>query len=104
MCAPDPERVPPGEIPPEDELPLVMPTSGDRVKPLEEDRKILKLRLELQRLIYDFSSEMRSKRDVDSIARILVEAVSELTSFRNAFPGRSKENYVGFRVALKRVK
>jgi PAS domain S-box-containing protein len=62
-----------------------MPTSGDRVKPLEEDRKNLKLRLELQRLIYDFSSEMRSKRDVDSIARILVEAVSELTSFRNSF-------------------
>ncbi len=85
MSAPDPERVPPGEIPPEEDLPLVMPTSGARVKPLEEERKTLKVRLELQKLVYDFSSSMRSKRDVDSIARILVEAVSELTSFRNAF-------------------
>ncbi|MCK4969112.1 MAG: hypothetical protein KAS77_01240, partial [Thermoplasmata archaeon] len=62
-----------------------MPTSGDRVKPLKAERKDLKLRLELQRLVYDFSSQMRSKRDIDSIARILVEAVSELTSFRNVF-------------------
>ncbi len=85
MSAPDPERIPPGDIPPEEDLPLVMPTSGDRVRPLEEDRKALKVRLELQKLVYDFSSQMRSKRDVDSIARILVEAVSELTSFRNAF-------------------
>jgi PAS domain S-box-containing protein len=85
MSAPDPERDHPGDIPPEDDLPLVMPTSGDRVRPLEEDRKSLKVRLELQKLVYDFSSQMRSKRDVDSIARILVEAVSELTSFRNAF-------------------
>ena len=40
MSAPDPEPIPPGDNPPEDELPLVMPTSGDRVRPLEEDRKI----------------------------------------------------------------
>jgi PAS domain S-box-containing protein len=85
MSAPDPERIPPGEIPPEEDHPLVMPTSGDRVRPLEDDRRSLKVRLELQKLVYDFSSQMRSKRDVDSIARILVEAVSELTSFRNSF-------------------
>ncbi|UCC93339.1 MAG: GAF domain-containing protein [Thermoplasmata archaeon] len=51
---------------------------------MEEERKALKVRLELQRLVYDFSSKMRAQRDVDSIGRILVEAVSELTSFRNA--------------------
>ena len=85
MSAPDPELSPPGDSPPEEDLSLVMPTSGDRVKPLKEERKDLKLRLELQRLVYDFSSQMRAKRDIDSIARILVEAVSELTSFRNAF-------------------
>jgi PAS domain S-box-containing protein len=84
MSAPDPERRPPGDSPLEEELSLVMPTSGARVKPLKEEKKTLKVRLELQRLVYDFSSMMRSKRDVDSIARILVEAVSELTSFRNA--------------------
>jgi PAS domain S-box-containing protein len=84
MSAPDPENRPPEDSPPEEELPLVMPTSGDRVRPMEEERKTLKVRLELQRLVYDFSSKMRSQRNVDSIARILVEAVSELTSFRNA--------------------
>jgi PAS domain S-box-containing protein len=85
MSAPDPEHRPPGDSPPEEDLPLVMPTSGARVRPVEEQRKTLKLRLELQSLVYEFSSQMRSHRDVDSIARILVEAVSNLTSFRNAF-------------------
>ncbi len=83
MSAPDPERHPPGDSPPEEDLPLVMPTSGDRVRPLEEDRRNLKVQLEFQKLVYDFSSTLRSQRDVDSIARVLVEAVAELTSFRN---------------------
>ena len=101
MTPPDPEQEPPGDIPPEEDLPLVMPTSGDRVRPLEEDRRTLKVRLELQKLVHDFSSKMRSKRDVNSIARILTEAVSELTSFRNAFltvfeeDGRTLRGVVG---------
>ena len=85
MSAPDPEHRSPGDSPPEEDLPLVMPTSGDRVRPLEEERKHLKHRLELQKLVYDFSSQIRSQLDIDSIIRVLVEAVSELTSFRNAF-------------------
>jgi PAS domain S-box-containing protein len=85
MSAPDPESRPPGESPPEEELPLVMPTSSDRVRMVEEERRQLRHRLELQRMVYQFSSQMRSQRKIDSIARILADAVAELTSFRNAF-------------------
>lgn len=85
MSAPDPEHRPPGDSEPEEDLSLVMPTSEDRVRPLEEDRKQLKQRLKVQKLVYDFSSQMRSQLEIDSIIRVLVEAVSELTSFRNAF-------------------
>ena len=101
MSAPDPEPHPPGDGPPEEEVPLVMPTSGARVRPVDEERRVLKRRLELQRLIYDFSSNMRAQRDIDSIARILTEAVSELTSFRNSFmtllaeDGRTLRGVVG---------
>ena len=101
MSAPDPEPRPPEDSLPEEELPLVMPTSEDRVKPMEDDRRNLKVQLEFQKLVYNFSSKMRSHRDVDSIARILVEAVSELTSFRNTIltvfeeDGRTLRGVVG---------
>lgn len=101
MSAPDPEPHPPGDGPPEEDVPLVMPTSGARVRPVDEDRRALKRRLELQKLIYDFSSNMRAQREIDSIARILTEAVSELTSFRNSFltvleeDGRTLRGVVG---------
>jgi PAS domain S-box-containing protein len=52
---------------------------------IEEERRRLRHRLELQELIHAFSSKMRSQRDLASIARVLTDAVSELTSFRNAF-------------------
>ncbi len=56
----------------------------ERVSLIEEDRRQLKRRLELQELVQGFSSRMRSERDVGQIARILTEAVSTLTGFRNA--------------------
>jgi len=101
MSAPDPEPRPPEDSSPEEDLSLVMPTSDDRARPMEVDRRHLKHQLEFQKMVYDFSSKMRSQRDVDSIARVLVEAVSELTSFRNTIlsvfeeDGRTLRGVVG---------
>jgi PAS domain S-box-containing protein len=52
---------------------------------MEEERRRLESRLELQMLVHDFSSGMRSERDPEAICKILTEAVATLTSFRNAF-------------------
>jgi len=58
---------------------------ANMLRTAEEERRRLEKRLELQRLVHDFSSRMRSERDTEAICRILTEAVSTLTSFRNAF-------------------
>ena len=58
---------------------------SQRVRNVEEERRRFESRLELQRLVHDFSSGMRSEGDPESICRILTEAVATLTSFRNAF-------------------
>ena len=60
-------------------------SEDERFRMVEEERRRLEKRLELQRLVHDFSSRMRSEREKDAICRILTEAVSTLTSFRNAF-------------------
>ncbi len=60
-------------------------SEDERFRTVEEERRRLEKRLELQRLVHDFSSRMRSERDMEAICRILTEAVSTLTSFRNAF-------------------
>jgi PAS domain S-box-containing protein len=60
-------------------------SEDERFRTIEEERRRLEKRLELQRLVHDFSSRMRSERDQEAICRILTEAVSTLTSFRNAF-------------------
>ena len=73
-----------------DERPIERPSSAEgqesqRVRQMEEERRRLESRLELQRLVHDFSSGMRSERDPEAICKILTEAVATLTSFRNAF-------------------
>ena len=84
MSAPDPERRPPGQSSPEDDTRSSRSASGDRVSIFDEERRRLKHRLELQELIHSFSNQMRCQRSIDNIARVLTEAVAELTSFRNA--------------------
>jgi PAS domain S-box-containing protein len=85
MSPPDPERRPPGHSPPDEEAPYSRSTASDRVSIFDEERRKLKQRLEMQELIHDFSDQMRSQRDLSEIGYILTHAVSELTSFRNAF-------------------
>ncbi len=84
MSATDPERRPPGQSSPEEDMRSSRSTPGDRVSIFDEERRRLKHRLELQELIHSFSNQMRCQRSIDNIARVLTEAVAELTSFRNA--------------------
>lgn len=84
MSAPDPEHRPPGPSSPEDDRRSNRSIPGDRVSIFDEERRRLKHRLELQELVHTFSDQMRSQRSIDNIARVLTEAVVELTSFRNA--------------------
>ncbi len=84
MSAPDPERRPPGPSSPKDDMRSSRSIPGDRVSIFDEERRRLKHRLELQELVHTFSNQMRSQRSIDNIARVLTEAVVELTSFRNA--------------------
>ncbi len=84
MSAPDPEHPPPGPSSPEDDRRSSRSIPGDRVSIFDEERRRLKHRLELQELVHTFSDQMRSQRSIDNIARVLTDAVVELTSFRNA--------------------
>ncbi len=84
MSAPDPEHRPPGPSSPEDDRRSSRSIPGDRVSIFDEERRRLKHRLELQELVHTFSDQMRSQRSIDNIARVLTDAVVELTSFRNA--------------------
>ena len=85
MSPPEEEHPTHGDGAPEEESRIGILTPGDRVSIFEKERKQLKRRLELQELVYSFSSRMRAERDPDRIAQVLSDAVAELTSFRNAF-------------------
>jgi len=84
MSPPNPKRRPLGQISPVDDSGSSRSIPVDRVSIFDEERRRLKHRLELQELVHTFSDQMRSQRSIDNIARILTEAVAELTSFRNA--------------------
>lgn len=85
MSPPDEKRPMVDDGAPDDESRIGIPRAGDRVSIFEKERKQLKRRLELQELVYSFSSQMRSERDPEKIAQVLSDAVAELTPFRNSF-------------------
>jgi PAS domain S-box-containing protein len=85
MSPEDPPIQPSDLTPPSESLDSNGVGSGRRVSIFEEERRKLKRRLELQELIHEVSSKMRSQWDVESISKVLTESVAELTSFRNAF-------------------
>ena len=84
MTGPDPQERPPGLDASSGRTFSNASVESGRANLFEEERRQLKRRLELQEKLQDFSSKMRSQKDVGSIAKILTEAVAELTSFRNA--------------------
>lgn len=85
MPPPDPRRQPSGPTPVTEGMESNGIADGSRVNIFEEERRKLRRRLEIQELIHEASSKMRSQWDVESISKVLTDAVSELTSFRNAF-------------------
>ncbi len=85
MPTPDPSKRPQGAMPPFGRSKKGRTSDSESVTIFEEERRRLKRRLELQELVHEFSSQMRSQRDIESIGTVLSDAVSELTSFRNTF-------------------